>query len=365
MPRSLAFDSLHFAEGAYLWLLILPAILLVLWLWQVGRRWSDVRRHRRRRLVPAAQRFMPVGDLAFWFWLIGAIVFCTLALAQPEARIAVIGDAGADLVVLQDGSASMYVSDVRPDRWQRSQQFVRSLAEAVSWKGDRVALALFAHRAAPQLRLTRDPNALFFFLDHLGDRSPFALEDATTWDTNIEEGVYWGLRLIEKDEELFGRSRNAKAFVILSDGQAWSGDVDAALEAARARRVHVYVVGVGTVTGGIIPEPVADDGLRPPGVHRSALDRRSLQAIARAGGGDYFEIGREPDRDVAFRIIAAVRRRAPLTAEEDRREALYWRCLFGAAMCLGAGTVLLKRGAELWWQAAATVAAIIFVLALS
>ena len=71
--------------------------------------------------------------------------------------------AGADIVLLQDGSASMWVTDVRPDRWQRSVQFIRAFAEALSWKGDRVALAIFAHLASPQTRLTKDPNAR---LDH-------------------------------------------------------------------------------------------------------------------------------------------------------------------------------------------------------
>ena len=119
----------------------------------------------------------------------------------------------------------MYVTDVKPDRWRRSIRFLRTFAEALSWKGDRVALALFAHLASPQVRLTRDPNALFFFLDHLGDRSPFRLEDIPTWDTNIEEGIRWGLKLVEKDEELFGKSGNPTAFVVITDGQAWSGSV--------------------------------------------------------------------------------------------------------------------------------------------
>ena len=50
--------------------------------------------------------------------------------------------------------------------------------------------------ATPQIRLTKDPNTYFFFLDHLEDKSPFRLEDDGTWDTNIERGIYWGLRLI-------------------------------------------------------------------------------------------------------------------------------------------------------------------------
>ena len=96
--------------------------------------------------------------------------------------------------------------------------FLRTFAEALSWRGDRVALALFAQLAAPQVRLTKDPNSLFFFLDNLGDRSPFRLENLTTWDTNIEEGIRWGLNLIEKDEQLFGGSGNPTTCTPLREG---------------------------------------------------------------------------------------------------------------------------------------------------
>src|SRR5207244_11238714 len=129
------------------------------------------------------------GDLAFWLSLIAASSLCIIALARPQARVTIVRKAGADIVILQDGSASMYVKDVKPDRWRRSIQFLRTFADALSWKGDRVALAIFAHTAAPQLRLTKDPNSFFFFLDHLGDHSPFRLEDTPTWDTNLETGI--------------------------------------------------------------------------------------------------------------------------------------------------------------------------------
>ena len=74
---------------------------------------------------------------------------------------------GVDLVILQDGSASMYVQDVPGNRWKRSIQFLRILGDSLSWNNDRIAMALFAHIAAPQIRLTKDPNTFFFFIDHL------------------------------------------------------------------------------------------------------------------------------------------------------------------------------------------------------
>ena len=254
LPR-IDLSTFRFAAPLYLWLLIVPGVLLALWVWQVLRRRSDTHEWIRERVVPVAERYRFVGDLGFWIFVIIASTLCIAALARPEARISVVRIGSADIVLLQDGSASMYARDVRPDRWRRSMQFVRSFADSLPWKGDRVALALFAHFASPQVRLTSDPNALFFFLDHLRDRSPFRLEEDPTWDTNIEEGLYWGLKLVDKDQELYGKSKNARAFVVVSDGQSWSGDVAKALVTARQRNTPVYVVGVGTASGSIIPDP--------------------------------------------------------------------------------------------------------------
>jgi Ca-activated chloride channel family protein len=357
--------NLSFAEPAYLTLLALPSVLLAAWLWRFVRQRMEVRRFAARRVVPVRERFGPAGDLTFWLCVLLVSGVAIVALARPQARIAVSQRAGADLVILLDASASMYVDDVLPSRWQRAQSFLRTLAETLSWKGDRVALALFASRTSPQLRLTKDPNALFFFFDQLGEHSPFSLESDTTWDTNIEESIAWGLKLISADEALFGRSRNAKAFVLVTDGQAWSGEVQRALEAAREQRVGVQVVGVGTVTGGLIPEPGGDDGVVPPPSRRAVLDEAGLRDIARAGGGAYYEIGREPDRDVAFRLISGVRQRASLSEETTSYEDLYWYVMVGGAVLLGIAALLLRKPVELWWQLAGAAVALATLLAVA
>jgi Ca-activated chloride channel family protein len=355
------FGTLRFDERLYLWLLVVPAVLVVLWVVRLAQRGGD-RQAFAGRVVPVRERYALLGDLPFWLCLVVASSLIIVALARPQASVKAIRRGGVDLVILQDGSASMYVNDVAPDRWQRSVKFIRALAEAISWRGDRVALALFSQRAAPQIRLTKDPNALFFFLDHLTEASPFKLEDGATWDTNIEEGVFWGLRLVETDEELFGKSTNAKAFVVISDGQAWSGQVANALALARQRGAPVFVVGVGSTRGGLIPEPVGKDGTRPAATIRAVLDRESLRAIATAGGGEYFEIGHEADRDVAFRIISSARRLSRVAEDVETREDLYWRFLIMAAGVLGLGIVMLKSKAELAWQAAGAFVAVLLLV---
>ena len=357
-------ETFRFEAQVLLWLLALPAALLILWVWRMARRRADVSRLSAARVLPVRERYSFAGDLTFWLAALVAITLCIVAVAKPQARISAVRRASADIVVLQDASASMYVTDVRPDRWRRSVQFLRTFAETLSWRGDRVALALFAQLAAPQVRLTKDPNSLFFFIDHLGDRSPFRLENLTTWDTNIEEGIRWGLNLIEKDEQLFGASGNPKAFVVISDGQSWSGTVATALQAARQRDIPVFVVGVGTNVGGMIPEPMRADGTRPPSVIRSALDRKSLVQIAVAGGGQYFEMGEESDRTIAFKIIDRLRQRSVNAEAVETFEDLYLRFLMAAAAVLCLGTLFLRKRAELAWQTAGALGVVFLIASL-
>jgi hypothetical protein len=384
-------NTFTFGAPQFLWLLAAPAVLLLAWLIRFVRRVIDLRRLRRRRSLPIRERFAVGGDL--WPWLFATLSIACLitAAARPRGLTTTISRAGVDIVVLQDGSASMHVQDVssafareqpgglrrdnasasareqsgglRRDnaspsatRWQRSMTFLRLLGDSLSWNDDRMALTVFAHIATPQIRLTSDPNTVFFFLDHLHSRPPFRLEDDTTWDTNLEQGLAWGMRLLEKDAELHGPSPNGKLFVMISDGEAWSGEVARSIDKAAREHVPLFVVGVGTLGGGALPESVNADGTTAPSPGRSRLDRASLQRIAAAGGGQYFELDRDPDREIANAIVDAGRREAPATVEDGVVEELYWRFLAAAVGLAGLAALLFRERAELWMQLAASLA---------
>lgn len=367
MLPTIDLETLRFGSPERLWLLLAPLALLPLWIWQVTRRAGDVHRLRHRRNVPLRERFQPFGGLLLWLCVVLATASTIVALARPIARTSLLRTAGVDLVILQDASASMHVQDVPGNRWQRSMQFLRILGESLSWREDRIALAVFANLATPQIRLTTDPNTFFFFLDHLDQAPPFRLADDTTWDTNIETGIHWGLRLVDKDQELHGPSPNAKVFVLVSDGQAWSGKVEESLIAARKYGIPLYAVGVGTSAGGIIPAPAnvptgepGEEEEEPIYVH-SLLDRSSLRAIATAAGGYYFELDQTSDREIASTIISAARERAGTRGMEERTEELYWRFLLVAAVLLVAGLLFVRDRGEMWIHTAGA-AAVLFVV---
>jgi Ca-activated chloride channel family protein len=349
-------NDISFGEARALWLLVAPAALMLVWAWRARRRRREVRQITVRQVVPGRKRIRSLGELPFWFCLTLGSALLVVAVARPLAPGAAPQRPGLDVVVLQDASASMRVSDVAavvdsartaPDRWQRSMVFLRELGDALSWNDDRIAMVTFAHIAAPQIRLTRDPNTLFFFLDHLHARPPFRLEDDTTWDTNLEEAVAWGLRVVDKDAEIHGRSANGAVFVMLSDGESWSGEVARAVARLGDRGVPLYVVGVGSLGGGSLPAVRLANGevIDSPGVSR--LERGALQRIALNGNGQYFELDRDPDREIATTIIAEGRRLAPPAGVRTAAEDLYWWFIAAAGLLVICGLVFVSHRVEL------------------
>ena len=354
-------NQLAFSEPAALWLLVFPAALFLGWIWRFLARRADTRRLAASRILPIRERFGLAGDLPFWLFVVIAMAFGVIAMARPHGPAQAVRQGGVDVVILADGSASMRTKDVAGDRWQRAMKFVRVLGDSLTWKDDRVAMSLFAHIATPQIRLTRDPNTFFFFLDHLDKAPPFRLEDDTTWDTNLELSVYWGLRVVERDEDLHGKSSNAKIFVLLSDGESWSGEVEKSLQKANEARIPVFTVGVGSQAGGPLPL----EALPPTAIHEpdeptwSHLDRDSLMKIASATNGEYFELDRDGDRHIANAIIDAGKRLAPSLGVVEQSEELYWWFLAAAAASLAIGMFFLRERAELWIQLAGAAAILI------
>ena len=185
------------------------------------------------------------------------------------------------------------------------------------------------------------------FLDHLHDRPPYRLEEDATWDTNLEQGIAWGLRLVDKDRELHGPSPNGKLFIMVSDGESWSGEVARSIESVVKEHIPIYVVGVGTLGGGALPEVKNQDGTIDPSPGKSRLDRASLQRIAAAGGGQYYELDRDADRDIANVIIDAGRRQTPARIEQGKFEELYWRFLAAGLGLMAVGMLLVRDRTEL------------------
>lgn len=322
-------ENLRFFQPDLLWFMLAPAVFLLFWARLFRKRIKIVGLYENNRIIPVKEKFLLFGKLAGWALLILVMTLGLLALSRPQARISIINEQSVDLVLIVDGSASFRVKDIAPDRWQRSMQWIGNLIKNLSWKGDRLALAAFAYRASPFIRLTKDPNVVLFFLEYLGKEPPFLLREDTTWHSNVAEGIRWGLRLIEKDEELFGKSKNPQAMIVVSDGQELTGKLEQSIQKTKEADIKIHVIGVGTTFGGIIPE---SNPIKPT---HSAIDRSSLYRIKDLSGGEYFELGTQSDDFISSSIIRLAQNQSLKTAsKQEVWEELYWWCLIAGAILL-------------------------------
>ena len=202
-----------FGQPEWLWLLAFPALLarpLGLALLSAAGRHPPARRAPRTMPVPSASASS--ADLPFWLCLTGR--------DRVPRRGARRVRTGRQRSCARAASTSSSCSTDPPRCASRMSPAIAGSARAVpsaarrsmGWKNDRIALALFARIAAPQVRLTTDPEHLLLLprQPREGAAVP-ARAKRPRWDTNLEHGIHWGLRMIEKDEELHGRSSERAA----------------------------------------------------------------------------------------------------------------------------------------------------------
>ncbi len=115
--------------------------------------------------------------------------------------------------------------------------------------------------------------------------------------------------------------------------------------------------------------PRLKPGSRHPGSTRASQNGRlpprgTWRRRAHSGGGHYFELDRESDRDIADEIIDATRCRAGVQGVQESTEPLYWRLLFVSACLICLGSLFLQEPAELWIQLAGAGVALLIVTSL-
>lgn len=203
-----------------------------------------------------------------------------LALAGPRYGTALreVEREGVDLVVVLDVSASMLADDVGPNRLERARNELRKLLNELS--GDRVGLVLFAGDAFLQCPLTTDYGAVRLFLD------------AATPEAIPVPGSDVAGALERATDALTASASDGRARVVLvvSDGEAHSGDLDDAIARADAAGIVRFAAGVGTERGGRIP--LSGGGFKRNGqgeVVVTQLEDASLRAVAEEG--TYFHLG--------------------------------------------------------------------------
>jgi Ca-activated chloride channel family protein len=206
-------------------------------------------------------------------------LFLALALVQPQigTKLEMLHRRGVDVVIALDTSRSMLAEDIVPNRLQRARYEIEGLIDRL--EGDRVGLVAFAGKSFVVCPLTLDYGAAKLFLDTIDT------EIVQVQGTAIAEAIRAATRAFGSQE------RKYKALVLITDGEDHAEDpVEAAEEAADAG-VRIFVVGVGTPEGELIP--VRSDGRvdylkdRQGRIVKSRLDEAVLQKIAQITDGLY------------------------------------------------------------------------------
>lgn len=268
----------RFANPEMLYLLLLLPVLLgarLLLGWQLHRRLAQFGTPRLvRTLVSGFSRIRPWVKFSFALFALALLI---VMAARPQYGVAEVDETrvGIEVVMAVDVSNSMLAQDVQPSRLERARLFAASLVDAQ--RGDKVALAVFAGEAWPQMPLTADHAAAKMFINQLDTRS------VSLQGTELSKAIRLGAHMFSSDE-------TGKALVVVTDGENHGEDAVLAAQEATAEGVTVYVLGIGTTQGAEIPAEGSQLKDKDGKTVVTKLDEQGCRRIAEAGGGKYLHI---------------------------------------------------------------------------
>jgi Ca-activated chloride channel family protein len=295
-----------------------------------------VRQRRRAALPPRFHRqsrrstwMRDAGIMALALAAGGALVF---ALLRPLAQLTttVPQFEREDLVIMLDRSASMRAHDVNPSRFSRATDEIRTFLENKPDNIDRVGLVGFAGTSVILSYLTRDLDAVAFYLDWIES------DPQTLLGTNIGAALKNALEVARKDDR-----KTRKIFVLLSDGEDYGGEVSRQLAVYRQEGHHINSIGIGSDDEVAVPElqpdgkelPLRDEAGR---IVRTRFEEGTLRDLASASGGRYVRSRTGADLIKALQDIEQGERRLVGWQTTTEYRDLYPYALAAAAVAIGA-----------------------------
>lgn len=248
-----------------------------------------------------------------------------LALARPQWGVIdePVFTSSREILLGLDLSRSMLGTDIKPSRLDRSRLLVQSLLDRLA--GERVGLVLFSGTAFLQCPLSTDYEILRDMLPSLGP--DYLPEGGTAYDA-----------LLATSLEAFGKAKNTDRFlIVLSDGEALDEGWKERLKELKERNIRVIALGVGTLTGSMIPDGqgafVKDER---GAVVLSRLEPLTLETLARETGGAYRNAGSWLDLSSLLReTIEAGRAQETVERQQVRKvERFQWPLALALALAL-------------------------------
>jgi Ca-activated chloride channel homolog len=271
----------RFEHIEYLYaLLLIPFFSVMFILYRIWKK-RAIKRFGDLDVITQLMPLFSGKKLVFKFLLLMlAYVFLIIGLANPQigSKLEKIQRKGADLMIALDVSNSMLSQDIRPNRLTRAVQGITKLVDRL--EGDRIGIVVFAGKAYVQLPITTDYSAAKMFL------STISTQMVPSQGTAIGEAIDLAVESFKADER-------SKAIIIITDGENHEGDALESAQAAAAKGIKIFTIGMGSPEGA--PIPVYDANDRQTGYKSdrqgqtiiSKLDETALQQIASAGNGIY------------------------------------------------------------------------------
>lgn len=269
----------QFANPTYLYLLLIIPVVIGAFLFS---QWLADRRERMygdpevlHRLVDLRSTVRPIVKLVLFCI---ALALCIFMLARPQFGQATGTEKrkGIEAVIMLDVSQSMLAQDVQPNRLERAKLLISTLVDRM--RDDKIGLGIFAGEAYPQLPITNDYVSAKLFLDNI------STDMISLQGTNLAAAINLASRSFTQEKGV------GKAIIVITDGENHEeGAVEAAEEAVKEGR-HVYMLGIGTAGGAVIP---TEDGPLTDGhgdVVKTALNADMCKEIAKAGKGTYIHV---------------------------------------------------------------------------
>ena len=274
---------MRFALPSLLWLLLLvPALAVFLvWAWRTKQRLiaQFVQSRLLAQLTVGVSKTRQKVRLAL---LVAAVALGVLALARPQWGFSweEVSQRGLDIVVAIDTSRSMLATDIPPNRLERAKLAALDLMKLA--KNDRLGLVAFAGSSFLQCPLTLDEEAF--------------RQGVAALDVNIiPQGGTAIAETIQTALAAFKDGDNHKILVLFTDGEDHEAGVLEAAQAASAKGLRIFTIGVGSAAGELIrvrDEKGKLDFLKDESgnVVKSKLNETLLQQVAGAAGGFYLPL---------------------------------------------------------------------------
>lgn len=208
------------------------------------------------------------------------VLFTVLALMRPQwgFQWQEVKKQGLDILIAVDTSKSMLAEDVLPNRLQRSKLAIKDLVKKL--KADRVGLIVFSGNAFLQCPLTLDYDGFLLSLDDIG------VDSVPIGGTSLSQAIYTAIKSYE------GGINKHKILIIITDGEDLEGGLDLAIQRAKADKISIYTVGIGSKDGELVPIKTGLGRMiflqdKEGNVVKTRLNEETLQRVALATGGMY------------------------------------------------------------------------------